>query len=765
MHRFVALPLAVLLVGAVATAAGADATPPNTNTTYQPTNAEWLARYEDGQQPVDTVLGGPTNPTGSIVRTPAGVVEPGQLLTFDASASHARHGRLYGGTAIVNWIWDFGDGIQANSQVAHHAYGSPGIYHVTLTVHDDTGWRAQREHVVQVGADPTQFVDQELSIPTADGVVLHGWVSRPDGPGPFPTILIYGPYGTGPVGRGLGDVYGDFVRNGYAFAQVAAPGRELSTGHFDLFGAKTQKGGYDAVEYLAGQPWSDGKVGLWGLSGPACGAMLTAAARPPHLATVVAKSCYADLYRDMAVAGGVPNTNTFIDTWLPALLAQDEGPLQSSGRTAEIPDRAVDDAQLRADIAAHPMFDAWWQERSIVDYPSPTAPVLYYGNERDLWPRASVEYSHWIAPAGGHEILIPGGHTFADVSGWAAGKNAFDFLEGESRLWFDRYLKGTSNGVEHHPAVVSFDAHGGDAAAAFDFGRWQAADGLPSSSSRARQLFLHAASTNAERPTYHGLSAEPPAAGELPGVLAYSPAQGATSDDTSATLPLIAGTQESWESQSLVYETPPMTDELHVDGPATLSFYADVVGPDLAFTVHLNDVWPDGSSHYVSKGVLLASHRALDTTRSLYLGSGAGRVLIRPYHPHTAEAVQQTLPGTTYRFDVEIWGVHNIFTTGHRLRVALAAQDLGWRTHTEPGPGAVVLSDAAHPSVLNLAEVPASSSRAPFPYDHLFTEADGAMWATDPGAPGSDVPEVPYPLLLPVLGLLLLAGVAWRRRA
>ena len=707
--------VAVTLTPALADGTSSAGAPPGMNSSYQPTNQEWLARYEDGQQPVSNVMGGPTNPSAKLVRSPAGVVQPGQPVDFDASGSIARHGNFYGGTRIVNWIWDFGDGTQANAPHVTHIFDAVGVYHVTLTVHDDTGWRSQRTEVVDVGGSSGDFVNEELEIPTGDGLVMHGWVSRPQGPGPFPVILIYGPYGTGPASNTLGDDYGDFVRNGYAFAQVAAPGRELSTGHFDLFGRQTQQGGYDAVEWLASQPWSSGNVGLWGLSGPACGGLLTAGARPPHLAAVVAKSCYADLYRDMAYAGGVPNSNTFIDAWIPALLAQDEGGLQSSGRYTDIAGRAADDASLLTQMQQHTYDDAWWQERSIVDYPTPTAAVLYYGNERDLWPRASVEYSRWIAPANGEVVDIPGGHTQPDLSGWEAGRDSPDFLAGEAKLWFDHYLKGTDNGVENHPQAVSLDTFGGDVAAAFDFGRWQQTDGMPDSSAVPTRLYLHPTGTDSTEPAFHSLSTSLPAAGDLPTLATYSPAQGATSDDTAATATPVAGLQASWEAQSLVFETDPLTHELPVDGPADLSFYATLPVQDTAFTVHLDDVWPDGSSHYISKGALLATHRALDESRSLYVSAADGTsVLVQPYHPHTQDAVQTLLPGTVYRFDVEIWNVHNVWLPGHRLRLAIALQDLGWRTHWEPGATAVIFDDASDPSVLNLPTLPAASVHSPF---------------------------------------------------
>ena len=81
-----------------------------------------------------------------------------------------------------------------------------------------------------------------------------------------------------PVARGACDLV---VREGYAVAHVSAPGRGRSTGEWDMFGRRTQRGGYDAVEWFAAQPWSNGKVGLWGISGPAVGPAVVAAVGIP----------------------------------------------------------------------------------------------------------------------------------------------------------------------------------------------------------------------------------------------------------------------------------------------------------------------------------------------------------------------------------------------------------------------------------------------------------------------------------------------------
>lgn len=780
--RWVAVATALGTIGML----GAAPTAPSDsgmNESHQPTYQEFLVRTNDGSDPVMTAVGGPSSPLAEVVTDPAMDEESGAVripvggqVRFDASGSTARRNEQYGGDEIVAWLWDFQDGGQANAPVVTHRFARAGVYRVTLVVHDDTGFQGRRSTMVEVGDPSCGTEPQELLIPTGDGLQVHGWVTVPAGRGPFPTILEYGPYVPG-----VEDPCTATVRNGYARAYVSAPGRGKSTGDWDMFGRQTQQGGYDAIEWLAAQPWSNGKVGLYGLSGPAVGALLTAGARPPHLACAATMTSYADLYRDMVTAGGVPNSDTFVNAWLHTLTVQDAqtvyssgidspaGPVPGVGPNGEVVDHGVTNTTRAADLLSKPYYDEWWEERNIVAYPPPTIPILYYGNARDLWPRATVEIAKWIAPGGGRVVQLHGGHGAGDATGWQAPR--------DNSIWFDWCLKGNVTGADRRPDVLTLTTYGGDAAVPFSFGRWEALDGFLTDMVEPLQLHLRATGSNDERPTHHGLSPEPAAAGEPPSPLPWSPVQGATSGTTSGTANQVAGTQEAWEASSLVFETPVLDEELPVNGPVTLQLYAQLLAPDMGLTVHLNDVWPDGTSHYISQGTLKASHLALDDDRSRYLRSDDGvQVLLQPYHPHTEEQVETLVPGETYRFDIEVWGTHNAWRPGHRLRLALAAQDLGWRTNAEPGVAALVLGDPEHPSTLNLPMLPRSRSHSPFPFrTPLAAGAAGPPTAGTPTSPPGPAPapdgptSVPLPAtgaspLVALLAVGLLGGALALRR-
>lgn len=689
-----------LFCAATASGMAAQASTAGMNETYQPGYLEYVNR--------SNAVFGESRPVAAMTRQPSGDAATGTPISFDGTASYARSDGTYGGGQIAAWIWDFGDGVQALGPTVAHTYTKPGKYRAYLTVHDATGWPSQTYQDVTVGEllCGTE-APQELWIPTGDGLVMHGWVTVPSGPGPFPVILDYGPYNTASIGS-----CHSTVLMGYARARVASPGREMSTGSWDMFGAQTRQGGYDAVEWFASQPWSNGKVGLWGASASAIAALLTASARPPHLASAAVFSSYADLYRDMVFAGGVVNSNTFVNVWLQTLTVQDETVYGGLGDDLEVLEHAVDNAANAIEAYLHPYYDDYWRERTITNYPPPAAPILIYGNQRDLWPRSLVELQAWIAPGGGRVVSVPGGHVFLDSSGWMP----WDRIAGDPITWFNHYLKSEPLDWPR-PPVLTYTTYGGDLASQFSFGRWDALAGFLGPEVRPRQFYLRFAGNNPDRPAFHGLDAAPGTILEVPAVLPWTPTQGMTSDNTAASYsPLVSGLQEVWESSAAVFETPVLTEELAVNGPAALTFYATLTASDMAFTAHINDVWPDGTSHYISKGTLLASHRALDEERSIYLHEAGRDILIRPYHPHTAESVQDIELGTIYRFDAEIWGIHNVFRPGHRMRLALAAQDTGWRTNFEAPAAAIVFTDFFRRSVLTLCELPPDHAVSPFPF-------------------------------------------------
>lgn len=629
-------------------------------------------------------------PSGRWSRTPAGDVPVGQPVRFDGSKSTDASG-----APVAEHRWDFGDGHSSSAVSPIHKFLRAGSYVVQHAVHDSVGRGGINLAIVNVGSYAKNLVREEVWI-RSQGVRMHGWVTRPAGNGRYPVILTYGPYGAYGVGDSNLDI--SLVRSGYAVASVSAPGRDLSEGNFDMFGPVTRQGGYDAVEWFAKQPWSSGKVALNGLSGPAVAALLTASARPPHLAAVVSKSSYADQYRDIIYPGGIPNTTTFVSAWAPLLLGQDTLAMAGSDRTSVLASRAADTAQLMAAQRQHPSYDAYWRDRCIVCSRA-TVPILNYGNARDLWPRSAFEIFRWSRPAGGRLIFNPGGHGSADPSGFSPYAS---YGAGQSRLWFDRWLKGIRNGVDTRAAVEMLTPAGGDLAAfGYNQAKWVGTESWPAAESTPVDYYLSGGLSDSN-PGIFTLSRQVPYA-EAPTPLLPVPTQGITAGTTAAVTP-VAGLQRVDEAQSITFETPELTEDVQVNGPVNLRLWAKLATPDAAFVVRVQDVWRNGESNLISEGGLLASYRALDQEKSLYL---RGK-LVQPFHP--MESHEQLVPGQAYPYDIEIWPIANIFRAGHRIRLTIALQNVVWRANWTPA-SALLLHDAQNQSLLRLPVIPAGRSR------------------------------------------------------
>src|SRR6266576_896140 len=163
---------------------------------------------------------------------------------------------------------------------------------------------------------PAQYavtVDQHVSIPMSDGVLLNAVIRRPDGPGRFPVIVTITPYnGT----NGAVSVNNDYlVQRGYVQVVVDVRGTGESQGTWDDFGTREQRDGYEVVEWAAAPSWSNGNVGMWGPSYMAITQLFTAAQQPPHLKALFPIVPMGDSYRDMVFPGGQNNTG-FIPFWL-----------------------------------------------------------------------------------------------------------------------------------------------------------------------------------------------------------------------------------------------------------------------------------------------------------------------------------------------------------------------------------------------------------------------------------------------------------------
>jgi hypothetical protein len=152
-------------------------------------------------------------------------------------------------------------------------------------------------------------------------------------------------------------------------------------------------------------------------------------------------------------------------------------------------------------------------------------------------------------------------------------------------------------------------------------------------------------------------------------------------------------------------------------GPAVLTLWAQLTTVDTDFGVLVADQGPDGKLFGLQRGLLRASHRALDRQRSDYTEADGQRLLVRPHHPH--DRVEPVTPGEPTEYQIEIFACGHVFRPGHQLALIItrppADDPIGatrsgspsYRYDSHPPPGKVtILHDAEHPSSVLLPVLP-----------------------------------------------------------
>ncbi|RZL82496.1 MAG: CocE/NonD family hydrolase [Variovorax sp.] len=290
---------------------------------------------------------------------------------------------------------------------------------------------------------------------TSDGSVLRADVFRPDGEGPFPVLMSCGPYAKGlhfgegfPMQwKGLTSDFPEVLHGstgryanwetvdperwvpfGYVCIRVDSRGAGRSPGYIDCWSSREIDDFGECIEWAGTQPWSNGKIGLAGVSYYATTQWQVAAKRPKHLAAICPFEGYTDIYRDACRHGGI--LNTFLMNWYPNQIANVQNGLGSRARVN--PNTGVSiagpddlsDEQLRANrrdipgklLSAELMDDSYYKERT-PDLAAIEVPVLSCGN--------------W----GGHGV-----HLRGNVQGWLGAGSKQKWMEFHGREhWTEFY--------------------------------------------------------------------------------------------------------------------------------------------------------------------------------------------------------------------------------------------------------------------------------------------------------------------------------------
>ncbi len=532
-------------------------------------------------------------------------------------------------------------------------------------------------------AAPTTLTD--VTITASDGVHLVGDVHLPDGSGRVPAIVDMEPYGRSSATT--------FLANGYAHVNTDVRGSGKSGGALCLLCDREQRDVYDVVEWVARQPWSNGKVVLYGYSYSAITSLLGAALQPPHLTTVVVGHPPTDPYRDVLWHNGLYDQG-FVEQWFAGQTATQAVGL---GPQPQYLDRK--DQLFAVETRINDLDGPLYQERSVLaKVKRITVPVYLFAGWQDAYSRGDMQLIDALGPRAQLWIDASTHHGTGQIGevGAPYGGGPTDLSPtlnaspppGQILRWLDHYVKGSRNGVDRAPRVTYFDR--GDRT-------WHAAPSWRSAAPRLSRLFLSGATSGSAHSLNDGsLSTRlPQGRDSYQDSYVYDPAAGASvpmgKEGPDGFAPYLHVDQRLDDAQALTYTTPALATPLRLAGPSELHFWAITEASDMAWVARLSDVAPDGSQTPITQGWLRASFRHVDPARS------------RPGAPYlTDDRHDPVTVGLSTEYRVDIWDTAYTLAAGHRLRLWFASADSP--TH-EPVPAAgrnLIFHDAQHPAQLLL---------------------------------------------------------------
>ena len=465
-------------------------------------------------------------------------------------------------------------------------------------------------------------LERNVRVPMRDGVHLSADIYRPRADGRHPTLLVASAYPKRLDYLPSNPAYrfretSDFewwVANGYAIVRTDARGTgESREGIWDFFGPVEQQDLYDAIEWSARQPWSNGRIGMLGQSYFAQVQWLAAVNQPPSLACIAPYDGLVDIYRDLAWHGGIFSED-FVTRWAARQVHLNHLPF------APPPSANVVSFDVTGELIRHRFDDAFYRSRSAYwRLAAVRVPVYSIG----AWEKVRL---HTRGNLLGFECVGHVPRKLLMLGGDAQATFHTEALMLELKRWYDRWLKGVANDVENEPPVRIY-VQGKNPGLRFE-NEW------PLARTRITELYL--ASTGLS------LAAEPGAA-----------------------VKHIDYPRNDFQREigSIEFATAPLAADTEVTGPIKLVLYVSSNQREADLCVTLSDR-SDTSCVVVTRGWQKASQRALDPALSTAL---------RPFHPHQSE--EPLNPGEVYAVEIEIWPTSWRFARGNRIVLGIANGD------------------------------------------------------------------------------------------
>ncbi len=510
---------------------------------------------------------------------------------------------------------------------------------------------------------------RDVGITMRDGVRLSANIFLPGAEGKFPVIFQRMPYGHS--GNGIGEFY---AQRGYAYLIQDCRGRYDSAGEFYPF-RDDGRDGYDSLDWICAQPWSNGRVGMFGPSYLGAVQWLLAIEKHPALQAIVPNVIPGDFWRN-----GYWKSGTFSlalnSLWLC---------LEISGRTSDLnmipaydlnaffrhlplmtlDEKAGRPCQFWKDFLKNNRYGKYWESLGIHHrYEQIQVPTFIMGGWFDYYPGEAFRSFNGLRKNSRDEklkkrrkiIIGPWQHLISNSTKLGEidfGAESLLDINNLALRWFDCLLKDINTGILDEPPVAIF---------VMGINKWRQENEWPLARTRYVDYYLHSGGAAGTDGHDGVLSIEPPGE-EIPDEYIYDPENpvptigGNHSICWPAAYHVIAPgpfDQRKVEIRNdvLVYTSDPLAEDLEVTGLIQLALYAASDAQDTDWTAKLVDVYPDGRAMNLSEGVIRAKFR-----ESIYA------------EPKLLE------PGRIYEYEIEMQPTSNVFLKGHRIRLDISSSN------------------------------------------------------------------------------------------
>ncbi|MFE6859188.1 CocE/NonD family hydrolase [Nocardia sp. NPDC057668] len=598
-------------------------------------------------------------------------------------------------------------------------------------------WNATYE---QAPLYPGVHIDWDVPVTMSDGTVLKANVYRPMDAGgrivetPTPTLVNLTPYtklasmlgdsamsvpvlydslvtlmnrfdlfdlnGT-PV-SGAGDLVrtlsGGLLRNfavdrkmlqsGYTQVVVDVRGTGFSQGIWEAFGAREQQDTLEVIDWAANQPWSNGSIGMTGVSYSAINQVQAAGKQPAALKAIFPVVPGSDLVRDTAAPGGGVGVG-FLPFWVGAIDASKLLPdlasvVQGRFDWKWLADRVASpvtylDLMIQAlfvpSVDAIPPHlreflnpDGAFRSGLFARPENIRVPTFVVGGWHDIFAYSEPQIYRDIPLPPGQKQLLMGDWYHVTAGSGLGTPGAPPRLDVLQRAWFDRWLKGIDNGIDRFGPTTVYQQGAG----------WVSGGEYPAAAAEHRRVYLSANPSGTTGPVVHdgSLSADVPGPATLtvaPGLSTLCSRDAA--QITAGVLSLIdacAKDSRIAETAALTFTGTPVAEPTRISGPVAVHLNTVLDATDGYWTVTVNDVAPDGQSTVLTSGQLVSSLRAIDEDKSERSANGD---YTDPYHHLTLETRQPIVPGEPTTLDIALAATDAVLQPGHRLRVDVFASN------------------------------------------------------------------------------------------